>query len=170
MWKARDCNVNFLSQSYPNLLLFVPSIVALFDTSVFPNVHITSSLLLYFTTHKFSLPRQELDIKNSSVIRLSIASNIYVGPLKFIPTATGPLSSTESLHQKMGNFAPVDNPFEGMRNSSKKRVAYFYDDEVGYFAYETGHPMKPHRIRLTQSLVVHYGLYKKMEVFVCSSS
>lgn len=33
----------------------------------------------------------------------------------------------------MGSFAPVDNPFAGMRNSSKNRVAYFYDDQVGDF-------------------------------------
>ncbi|NXX97252.1 HDAC3 deacetylase, partial [Centropus bengalensis] len=28
-----------------------------------------------------------------------------------------------------------------------------------------GHPMKPHRLALTHSLVLHYGLYKKMIVF-----
>uniref|UniRef100_A0A671RYL2 Histone deacetylase n=1 Tax=Sinocyclocheilus anshuiensis TaxID=1608454 RepID=A0A671RYL2_9TELE len=28
-----------------------------------------------------------------------------------------------------------------------------------------GHPMKPHRLSLTHSLVLHYGLYKKMMVF-----
>ena len=27
------------------------------------------------------------------------------------------------------------------------------------------HPMKPHRLALTHSLVLHYGLYKKVEVF-----
>ena len=27
-----------------------------------------------------------------------------------------------------------------------------------------GHPMKPHRLALTHSLVLNYGLYKKMEV------
>lgn len=27
-----------------------------------------------------------------------------------------------------------------------------------------GHPMKPHRLSLTHSLVLHYGLYKKMMV------
>jgi hypothetical protein len=26
--------------------------------------------------------------------------------------------------------------------------------------------MKPHRIRMTHSLVMNYGLYKKMEIFV----
>lgn len=29
-----------------------------------------------------------------------------------------------------------------------------------------GHPMKPHRIAVTHSLVVHYGLYKKMAVSI----
>lgn len=28
-----------------------------------------------------------------------------------------------------------------------------------------GHPMKPHRVRMTHNLVVNYGLYRKMEVF-----
>src|SRR6266576_393331 len=27
-----------------------------------------------------------------------------------------------------------------------KRVAYFYDSDVGNYAYVAGHPMKPHRI------------------------
>ena len=29
-----------------------------------------------------------------------------------------------------------------------------------------GHPMKPHRLALTHSLVLNYGLYKSMEVGV----
>ncbi|KAH8789677.1 hypothetical protein BGZ57DRAFT_754247 [Hyaloscypha finlandica] len=52
-----------------------------------------------------------------------------------------------------------------MRNTIKHRVSYFYDSDVGDFAYEPGHPMKPHRIRLTHALVVNYGLYKRMEIF-----
>lgn len=70
----------------------------------------------------------------------------------------------------MGSFAPVDDPFTGSASSRKRKVAYFYDDDVGYFAYDFGHPMKPHRIRLTHSLVTGYQLYKKMEIFVCSLS
>ncbi len=30
----------------------------------------------------------------------------------------------------------------------------------------SGHPMKPTRIRMCHSLVMNYGLYKKMEIFV----
>lgn len=50
--------------------------------------------------------------------------------------------------------------------ANNKRVAYFYDSDVGNYAYVSGHPMKPHRIRMTHSLVMNYGLYKKMEIYV----
>lgn len=61
---------------------------------------------------------------------------------------------------------PVDNPFlsNGSGNAAK-RVAYFYDSDVGNYAYVAGHPMKPHRIRMTHSLIMNYGLYKKMEIY-----
>jgi hypothetical protein len=63
---------------------------------------------------------------------------------------------------------PVDAPtYNGA--SKKKRVAYFYDSDVGNYAYVAGHPMKPHRIRLAHSLIMNYGVYKKMEIYVCSS-
>ena len=32
------------------------------------------------------------------------------------------------------------------------------------FVAGQGHPMKPHRLALTHSLVLNYGLYKTMEV------
>ncbi|KIW63580.1 histone deacetylase RPD3 [Phialophora macrospora] len=60
-------------------------------------------------------------------------------------------------------FAPVDPP--NHKREDKKRVAYFYDSDVGNYAYVSGHPMKPHRIRLAHSLVMNYGLYKKMEIY-----
>ena len=46
-----------------------------------------------------------------------------------------------------------------------RRVAYFYDADVGNFHYGIGHPMKPHRLSLTHSLVFGYELHKKMEIF-----
>eukprot|EP00128_Syssomonas_multiformis_P015866 Colp12_sorted_trinity150504_noHs@8113 len=48
---------------------------------------------------------------------------------------------------------------------SKKRVCYFYDSDVGNYYYGSGHPMKPHRIRMTHNLLLNYGLYKKMEIY-----
>ncbi|GAB5034507.1 histone deacetylase 1 [Nannochloropsis oceanica] len=49
--------------------------------------------------------------------------------------------------------------------SSKKRVSYFYHGDVGHYYYGPGHPMKPHRLKLTHHLVLGYGLYRKMEVY-----
>ncbi|KAJ1966354.1 histone deacetylase [Dipsacomyces acuminosporus] len=48
---------------------------------------------------------------------------------------------------------------------TKKSVAYFYDPDVGNFHYGPGHPMKPHRIRMTHNLVMSYELYKKMSIY-----
>jgi len=63
------------------------------------------------------------------------------------------------------SFAPLDAPMSNGA-ASKKRVAYFYDSDVGNYAYVAGHPMKPHRIRLAHSLIMNYGIYKKMEIYV----
>jgi hypothetical protein len=34
------------------------------------------------------------------------------------------------------------------------------------YCYVAGHPMKPHRKRMTNSLITNYGLYKEMEIYV----
>ena len=47
----------------------------------------------------------------------------------------------------------------------KKRVVYLYDPDVGNYYYGPGHPMKPHRLAVTHSLVLNYGLHKKMAVY-----
>ncbi|KAL8760751.1 MAG: hypothetical protein Q9184_003077 [Pyrenodesmia sp. 2 TL-2023] len=62
----------------------------------------------------------------------------------------------------MTGFAPIDPPTV---HNDKKSVAYFYDSDVGNYAYVAGHPMKPHRIRMAHSLIMNYGLYKKMEIY-----
>lgn len=50
-------------------------------------------------------------------------------------------------------------------DSPPKTVAYFLDPDVGNFHYGPGHPMKPHRIALTHSLVLNYNLHSKMEIY-----
>ncbi|KAK3329947.1 histone deacetylase RPD3-like protein [Apodospora peruviana] len=57
------------------------------------------------------------------------------------------------------------NLYEWDNTVSKKKVAYFYDSDIGNYAYVTGHPMKPHRIRLAHSLVMNYNVYKYLEVY-----
>lgn len=67
----------------------------------------------------------------------------------------------------MAHAAPVDLNTNGIAlgTASPKKVAYFYDSDIGNFAYVAGHPMKPHRIRLAHSLIMNYGVYKKMEIY-----
>jgi hypothetical protein len=45
-----------------------------------------------------------------------------------------------------------------------KTVAYFYDENIGDFTYGGGNPMRPHRVRLTHSLVSNYGLADKLVI------
>lgn len=49
--------------------------------------------------------------------------------------------------------------------ASRRRVSYFYDPEVGHFYYGPGHPMKPHRLKLTHHLLLSLGLYRKLDVY-----
>lgn len=49
--------------------------------------------------------------------------------------------------------------------TAKSRVCYFYDSDIGSYYYGAGHPMKPHRLRMTHNLLLTYGMYKKLEVF-----
>ena len=52
-------------------------------------------------------------------------------------------------------------PFDPItvKPNEKKRVAYFYDADVGNYAYGAGHPMKPHRIRTVS--YTHLDVYKR---------
>ncbi|KAJ9097594.1 histone deacetylase (class I) Clr6 [Naganishia friedmannii] len=49
--------------------------------------------------------------------------------------------------------------------SGAKRVCYYYDHDVGNFSYGIGHPMKPHRMRMTHNLVLNYGMLDQMQVY-----
>ncbi|EFP80528.1 histone deacetylase 1/2 [Puccinia graminis f. sp. tritici CRL 75-36-700-3] len=44
------------------------------------------------------------------------------------------------------------------------RVAYYYDDDVGAYAYAPHHPMKPHRIKMAHNLILNAGLNQKMDM------
>ena len=50
-------------------------------------------------------------------------------------------------------------------SSAKRRVSYYYQNDVGLYYFGPGHPMKPHRLRMTHQLILSYGLYRKMEVY-----
>ena len=52
----------------------------------------------------------------------------------------------------------------------KRRVSYFYQGDMGHYYYGPGHPMKPHRLKLTHHLLLSYGMYKHLTVYVSSRS
>lgn len=53
------------------------------------------------------------------------------------------------------------------REAFKKYFRYFLcTGDIGNYYYGQGHPMKPHRIRMTHNLLLNYGLYRKMEIYV----
>lgn len=47
----------------------------------------------------------------------------------------------------------------------KKRVAYFYNNEIGNYNYGRFHFMNPKRISMAHSLIVGYGVYKDLDVY-----
>ena len=78
------------------------------------------------------------------------------------PAAGGPASAPGRAGR------PPSKKYYSFASRGKQRLpprSYFYDAEIGNFHYGQGHPMKPHRVRMTHNLVVNYGLYRMMEVF-----
>ncbi|KAK9111635.1 hypothetical protein Scep_019154 [Stephania cephalantha] len=74
-------------------------------------------------------------------------------------TPKTPLSINQANNGIGGWKLPAIGP-----DATKRKVRYFYDPEVGNYYYGQGHPMKPHRIRMTHSLLSHYGLLGHMSV------
>ncbi|WVR04042.1 hypothetical protein IAU60_001041 [Kwoniella sp. DSM 27419] len=59
--------------------------------------------------------------------------------------------------------ASVPEAEEGIvRAHSAPRVAYYHPKDVGNYHYGERHPMRPHRLELTNQLVLGYGLHDKM--------
>jgi hypothetical protein len=81
-------------------------------------------------------------------------------PVDDMPRVTDPTMTTDPSGVQRSR--PLYTTFDPVR----KRVAYFYDSDIGNYAYVTGHPMKPHRIRLAHSLVMNYNVYKFLEIYV----
>ncbi|ORY75298.1 hypothetical protein BCR35DRAFT_306266 [Leucosporidium creatinivorum] len=53
----------------------------------------------------------------------------------------------------------------GVGIHSMPRVSYYFPKGVGEYHFGERHPMKPHRLTLTNHLVVGYGLHKKMDMY-----
>ena len=60
---------------------------------------------------------------------------------------------------------PVLWALNRLRHLATKKVNCCAGD-IGNFYYGQGHPMKPHRVRMAHNLILNYGLYRKMEIYV----
>jgi len=52
------------------------------------------------------------------------------------------------------------DPLGGMR---KPVVSYFYDDDIGCYQYNQGHPMKPFRVKMADEMIGAYGMHDLMK-------
>ena len=66
------------------------------------------------------------------------------------------------LHVLLSNQSVEWNNLVSLHNLSSG----FLLGDVGNYYYGQGHPMKPHRIKMTHNLLLNYGLYRKMEIYV----
>ena len=102
-----------------------------------------------------------LSIRTSTV---QAVQQVLQNTHNFLVAQSGPSCCSSMATDPAG--VDRSRPLFSKLNTSKKKVAYFYDSDIGNYAYVTGHPMKPHRIRLAHSLVMNYNVYKYLEVYV----
>ncbi|PWN53813.1 hypothetical protein IE53DRAFT_383654 [Violaceomyces palustris] len=81
------------------------------------------------------------------------------------PTSSSTITPFPGTSSLAPGQAPLLQPRSNPNNPNSSRVCYFFDSDIGNYHYGPGHPMKPTRIRMCHSLVMNYGLYKKMEIF-----
>ena len=51
----------------------------------------------------------------------------------------------------------------GGNSTRKSRVSYYYDEDFSVFQVSEGHPIKPLRIKMTDTLIKEYNLIDKMD-------
>lgn len=71
-----------------------------------------------------------------------------------------------SVQQLPGSHGITAGGQAALSGPRKRRVSYFYQGDVGHYYYGPGHPMKPHRLKLTHHLLLSYDLYKHLTVYV----
>ena len=62
-------------------------------------------------------------------------------------------------------FKTHDHGFAAMAMYYTNTNIVFAGD-IGNYYYGQGHPMKPQRVRMAHNLLLNYGLYRKMEIYV----
>jgi len=93
--------------------------------------------------------------------------HLHLRPSPFFspPSRGGTSSSFSRRRSRSPEAAVAGEPMAYSQGGGKKKVCYYYDGDIGNYYYGQGHPMKPHRIRMTHNLLLNYGLYRKMEIY-----
>ncbi|KAK4048756.1 histone deacetylase [Microbotryomycetes sp. JL201] len=73
--------------------------------------------------------------------------------------------SGQELEGQSWRSGHVGGSMSGVGVHSQPRVSYYFPRGVGEYHFGERHPMKPHRLTLTNHLVMGYGLHKKMDIF-----
>ncbi|KAJ2805289.1 histone deacetylase [Coemansia guatemalensis] len=82
------------------------------------------------------------------------------------PSGTLSTSTYEGSASAGVEFASnLDAQKSGVVEHYRPRVSYYMREQAGNFHYGKLHPMKPHRLTLTNHLVLNYGLHKYMDVY-----
>lgn len=166
----------------------------LFVVDFWPGLKFLSPLLLQSSRATASQPRRlllpplagvALDCSRSSCqltrrspppapSLLPLASHLPLHPtsgyLTFLAAPNAVMDEAAASAQPPWDMIKAEtNPLHWQSDTSSgkqpRRVCYFFDSDIGNYHYGPGHPMKPTRIRMCHSLVMNYGLYKKMEIF-----
>ncbi|TKW49474.1 Histone deacetylase RPD3, partial [Colletotrichum tanaceti] len=108
-------------------------------------------------------PTRRRSLHTISYPSISTHHQFSLNPSTTLSTSTK--TRTIATRTPTDAMSPLGSVALANGSATPKKVAYFYDSDIGNYAYVTGHPMKPHRIRLAHSLIMHYDLFKNMEIY-----
>ena len=62
-----------------------------------------------------------------------------------------------------GSIAGTNDPMGGNNVTRKSKVSYYYDEDFSVFQVSEAHPMKPLRIKMTDTLIREYDMTSHMD-------
>ena len=65
---------------------------------------------------------------------------------------------------KSAPMGGTNDALGGGNATRKSRISYYYDEDFSVFQVSEGHPIKPLRIKMTDTLIKKYELLDKMDM------
>ncbi|KAJ7418256.1 Histone deacetylase 2 [Willisornis vidua] len=140
--------------------LVCPLIISIPRNMLHPAFQMLCSLRYYL--HEYDIPEE---ICLSGWVRFAVLQrNVVVHCTCDIFTLT-----TDEERRNIHDFAImrllIHNLLWTRQSMLKDEKEKVQEGDIGNYYYGQGHPMKPHRIRMTHNLLLNYGLYRKMEIY-----